>query len=270
MVLVANMALLQNGYRDATSGARYFGATFSNSANPYVIHANNSKTALARNITAGEGGVSSFAGIPNGYRERVSWRMGQKPGYLVSRSESQGVATAGGTLIEGRPITGTADGTSTADATGQLVVSGSGTSEGTSSATGTLQAALLGTGTAAGSATADATIEAKAWATASITAGATCTGTLMGIGNMSGNIAPATELDAATFSTYLLDQEDVETGLTMRKALRLIAAATAGQVSGASGTTVTIKSAVANDKSRMTVTCDGDGNRSAITYDLDD
>ncbi len=67
----------------------------------------------------------------------------------------------------------------------------------------------------------------------------------------------------------LLDRANaVETGLTLRQAMRLIAAALAGKVSGAATTTVTIRNAVADSKDRLVATVDADGNRSAITTDL--
>jgi hypothetical protein len=68
--------------------------------------------------------------------------------------------------------------------------------------------------------------------------------------------------------TDLLDDETIETGLTVRQAIKVIAAALAGKISGASGTTITIRSAVADDKDRIVATVDSDGNRTAITYDL--
>jgi hypothetical protein len=71
-------------------------------------------------------------------------------------------------------------------------------------------------------------------------------------------------------ATSLLDANDVESGLTVRNALRLLAAAMAGEVSGAEGATITIRSAVADDKDRIVATVDSNGNRTAITYDLSD
>lgn len=62
----------------------------------------------------------------------------------------------------------------------------------------------------------------------------------------------------------------IETGLTLKNALRLIAAAAAGKLSGADTATNTIRNAVADDKNRITATVDEDGNRTAITYDLTD
>jgi len=65
----------------------------------------------------------------------------------------------------------------------------------------------------------------------------------------------------------LLDLPDgVESGLTMRQALRLTAAALFGKLSGAATTTVTIRD-VNDTKDRVVATVDADGNRSAVTVD---
>jgi hypothetical protein len=60
----------------------------------------------------------------------------------------------------------------------------------------------------------------------------------------------------------------IEPGMTLREAIRLIAGATAAELSGAGTSTVTIKNAVANNKNRIVATVDSQGNRTAITYDL--
>jgi hypothetical protein len=78
-----------------------------------------------------------------------------------------------------------------------------------------------------------------------------------------------TGLTTATIAAALMDLADgVETGLTPRNALRLIAAALAGKLSGATTASVKIKNAIADDKTRITATVDADGNRTAITTDL--
>ncbi len=67
----------------------------------------------------------------------------------------------------------------------------------------------------------------------------------------------------------LLDLADaIETGLTLREALRLIAAALAGKISGAATTTVTIRNAIADSKDRIIATVDSSGDRTAITTDV--
>jgi len=69
----------------------------------------------------------------------------------------------------------------------------------------------------------------------------------------------------------LLDRTDaIETGLSVRGALRLIAAEAAGKLSGAeSGSTnVLIRNPVQDSKTRINATVDADGNRTAITWDV--
>lgn len=72
---------------------------------------------------------------------------------------------------------------------------------------------------------------------------------------------------AEEIATALLDLADgVETGWTVRKALRIMAAALAGELTGAATTTITIRD-IADAKTRITATVDSNGNRSALTLD---
>lgn len=59
----------------------------------------------------------------------------------------------------------------------------------------------------------------------------------------------------------------VETGLTLRQALRLIVAASAGKLSGAATTTIVIRNP-GDSKDRITATVTADGNRTAVVTDL--
>lgn len=59
----------------------------------------------------------------------------------------------------------------------------------------------------------------------------------------------------------------VETSTTLRQAIRLIVAASAGKVNGAAGSTVNIRN-LADTLNRITATVDADGNRTAITTNL--
>lgn len=262
------MALLQNGFRDYSAGVRIFGATASNNAYPSALIGNWDKVGLKRNLTAGEGISSDLAGVPSGYTNKYTWVMPQKAGGIKSFRESQGVATATLALAGGKNAEASAAGVATATATGQLVVSGAGSAAGQATVTGNLQAALGAAGSAAGAATVTGAIGALAWAVGSAAGVATTSAVRYATGELVGSIAPAVTLDAANFSTYLLDEEDVETGLTLRQALRVIAAATAGKVSGGGTSTITIRNAVADGADRIVATVDSNGNRSAITYDL--
>lgn len=73
---------------------------------------------------------------------------------------------------------------------------------------------------------------------------------------------------ASEVANSLLDQPNgVEVGLTLRQAIRFISAALFGKVSGAEGTTVVFRNAVADDTNRITATVDSNGNRIAVTTD---
>lgn len=88
------------------------------------------------------------------------------------------------------------------------------------------------------------------------------------------------ELDAANLPTdvaartgFKLASDGVdaiieETGMNMRQAIAVIAAAAAGKLSGAATTTITIKAAHEGLTSRVVATVDADGNRSAVTLTL--
>jgi len=79
------------------------------------------------------------------------------------------------------------------------------------------------------------------------------------------SIAADAENDLAV---ALLDLTDgIETSLTLRQAIRLIVASSAGKLSGAATSTVTIRN-LADSLNRIVATVDADGNRSAITTNL--
>lgn len=212
--------------------------------------------------------ILRFASKPDGYGG-TGWALPTQAGALSAVNTSSGVASWSGAIAAGRNIAGTFDGAATFTGTGQLVVSGVGSFAGSSAWTGNVTAALNAAGTFAGVAS---------W-TGSTTAVAHAVGTFAGVaafeairyatGSLAGSFAPAVTLEAQGFSSYLLDQEDVETGLTLRQALRLVTAATAGKISGGGTSTITIRNAVVDGVDRIVATVDTDGNRTAITYDLD-
>lgn len=83
--------------------------------------------------------------------------------------------------------------------------------------------------------------------------------------------SPAAVGSAMTLSNAGIDAifdrtDGVETGYTLRQALRIMAAALAGELSGAATTTITIRN-ITDTKARITATVDADGNRSAVSLD---
>jgi hypothetical protein len=213
-------------------------------------------------------GWSQKSGIPAGHLAPSSWVLPQQTGGMSSHNSAEGVASFTGSIAEGRNIAGAFAGTATFEGTGQLVVSGVGTFAGVAAFSGNVTAALGATGTFAGVGAFEGTLLATGNMTGAFAGSASFGATEYAVGSMSGSFAPAVTLEAAGFSGYLLDQEDIESGLTLRQALRLVAAATAGKISGGGSSTVTIRNAVADGADRIVATVDSQGNRTAITYTL--
>lgn len=71
----------------------------------------------------------------------------------------------------------------------------------------------------------------------------------------------------SSIALEIFDNQDVETGYSLREALRIILAALGGKVSGAGTSTITIRSATDN-KDRIIATVDSNGNRSSVTLDV--
>jgi hypothetical protein len=68
-----------------------------------------------------------------------------------------------------------------------------------------------------------------------------------------------------------MDGQDIEAGLSFRKAMRAMLAALAGKLSGAGpgSTRVLIRNALLDSRNRIDATVDQYGNRSQVTLDLD-
>ena len=212
--------------------------------------------------------ILRLAAKPDGYGG-TGWALPTASGALSSVNNANGVAAFSGSIAAGRNVSGTFDGAASFTGTGQLVVSGSGSFAGVAAFDGNIIAALAASGTFAGVADFSGATTAKGNIAASFTGVASFEAIRYATGSISGSFSSAVTLEAAGFSSYLLDQEDIETGLTLRQALRLVAAATAGKISGGGTATVTIRNAVADGADRIVATVDTDGNRTAITYDLD-
>jgi hypothetical protein len=260
------MALLGNISQNHRSPNRQFGITAPGNEFPSWRQSGPLKNLP---LHEGEPTGANKTGYPSGRLHPYSFSMPYKTGGIASILVAEGVASVSGAMAAGKNAQATANGVATVTGAAQLVVSGQGAANGVATVTGNVNAALAAAGASSGVATTAGTMGALAFAVGQSTGTATATIVSYATGSMQGSIAPAVELEASAFSTYLLDQEDIETGLTLRKALRLIAAATGGKISGASGTTITIRNPVADSKDRIIATVDASGNRSAFSYDLE-
>ncbi len=68
-------------------------------------------------------------------------------------------------------------------------------------------------------------------------------------------------------ASEIMDVQLIEPGMTLRKALRLLTAVSAGKISGAAGSTITIRN-VPDTKDRVVAGVDANGNRLTVTTDL--
>jgi hypothetical protein len=198
------MGLHQNGYRDNIGIFRFAGATVSNGAYPSTLPINTHLTGACRNISAGQGITDDKVGVPMGANHPGAWLIPQKAGALSSHNRARGEATATLSMVAGRNLAATSDGTTTAAASLQLVVSLTGTSDGVATATGNVQAALGMAGSASGSGSVTGTIGALAWAYGE--AAGSCTATLnrYATGRLYGSITPYTELSPQTLAAAVI------------------------------------------------------------------
>jgi hypothetical protein len=91
----------------------------------------------------------------------------------------------------------------------------------------------------------------------------------MGMSLLDTAISSRLESTAYQDISAMLDVADtIETGVTLRQALRLLCAL-GGRTSGAGTGTEYLRAAVSNSKVRITATVDSVGNRTGMSYDLD-
>lgn len=214
----------------------------------------------------------SKSGAPDGYRPPYTWVLPITAGGLSARNNLVGAGDLTAAVAGGVNGEATLAGVGSLTGTGALIISmvaaltGSGTiSSANAIAFLNLAAALAGAGDLAGAATAIGHAAAALTGDGDASATATALGTLAASITVTGDL-----LTSANIADVILDDADgVETGLTVRQALRIIAAAVAGKVSGGGTTTITFRNALADDTNRIVATVDNDGNRTAITLDTD-
>lgn len=269
-MLIGNYSVLNKGpgrWLGGTSTAHASGI----GAAQVQTRANWGKTGAERNFAMQDRSTAAldYFSIPDGYLGRA-FVLPLKAGGLSSHEWLQGVTTLSAAMAAGKNGVANLTGTGTLTATGQLVVSGASALSGVGSVSAVIKAARGGAASVTAAATVSGTAVAKGHMTASLSGSSSVSATRYATGTLTCAITPFTDLSPQALASQILDAEDIETSMSVRQALRLIAAATAGKVSGASGTTITIRSAVADSKNRIIATVDGDGNRTALEYDLTD
>lgn len=222
------------------------------------------------NIFVSEGLTDRHAGIPSGYRVPAAWVLAVQDGGMSSHNEAQGSSGFSGAGALGLNGVASVSGVALVSAVGQLVLSAIATIAGQATVHASIVAVVSAAATVSGTSDVAAIASGLAWAIASIQGTSDVNAAPYSTGSMSASVAvgATTELTAAAVADEILDQQMVETGLTVRETLRLCAAALAGKVS-ISGNTVTIRNAVADDVDRIVATTTADGERTAVTTTLD-
>jgi hypothetical protein len=231
---------------------------------------------------------------PYGYLPPSCWILPRTAGGIASRGgliHGAGTLTANGAL--GRNLLATIAGSGSLSATGALIVSAvaSLTGDGTIS-TANLLAVLQAAATITGSGSLAADVDALGWMLGNLDGSGTLTGVRYATGTLEAEITPFTTLSPQNLATAVWDAlatdsnntgtmgekvndagsasnpwtEVIEGSYTAAELLRIIAAALAGELSGAATTTITILGVDgATDRIVATVTADGD--RTAVTLD---
>ena len=265
MALLGNYTVLNK-----TPGRAFGGGAAGNGMN----RADSNQSGANKNQFAGWSGISQKSSFPSGYVLGLAARPAQKSGGLGTSSKT--IAGSGrvsyfnlaGGLNGVAPLDGSGDITSAALA---LIVSAVAALSGSGSLSAAVKAFLGAAATLAGEGDLVGAVKAIGNAAAAVSGTGTAEDSVLSAGGSlaAGIVVTGDALSTANVADAILDAVDgVETGLTLRQALRVIAAATAGKVSGAETTTITFRNALADDKDRIVAEVSG-GNRTSITLDLD-
>jgi hypothetical protein len=261
------VALVTNATRDSGNPLRLWGAAIAE-------RPTYGKPGALRNLEVGEArtaGVSDRQGLPSGVRHPATWLMPSKPGAMAARNEIEASAAfvAAGAL--GRNLGADLSAAAVLSAAADLIVSAQAALTASATVSGNVIAALQGAAGLVASGQVAAAAQALGSLLASLDGSGVVSATPRARGVLAATLDTAAvgETTPGTVAAEILDAQIVEAGMTVRQALRLCAAALAGKVSGAEGATVTFRNAAADSKDRIVASVDANGNRTAVTLDLD-
>lgn len=216
------------------------------------------------------GGISGFASFSIGNLAPNAYLLPTKPGGMAVTEFGTARLSVSATLTPAQPMEAT-DSSSLDAGAPQLdqIVSGVASASAALSITDALLASAAGlSANGAGALTVDnalcGAIFSVSASSAQSLSGAV---TLTALANLGAQAGGPTPLSPEGLSQELLDNQDVEAGYSVRESMRLILSTLAGKVSGAPGTSISIRN-VTDTKTRLIATVDANGNRSALTYDV--
>jgi hypothetical protein len=283
------MALIGNTSRLYALPIRYFGGTTGQGFDRTGRDQSGMTRGRFSSLTWDE--ISGSA--PDGYRPPYTWVISQKDGGLAARNVLTGTGSFTASGAMGKNAVAALTGSGSVAATGALIVQAIAALTGSGSVTtANLLALLNASASLTGSGSLTLTMAALGHAVAALTGVGSLSLTPYAVGHMEADLTPFTELSpqslaTAVWSAVAADNNDVgsmgeklndagsgvnpwteviEGSYTAAELLRIIAAALAGELSGAATTTITILGVDgATDRIVATVTADGD--RTAVTLD---
>lgn len=258
-MLIGNMSVLNKSLARFTNGTATAGAYAANTRANYSNPAVNKSRIIY---------WSSKQSLPDGYKIGDAIFPPLKSGGIASSTNISGSGSLTAEGISAKLATATLDGVGDLTAAlsvitpGEAALSGSGSVSADILAVSSLLSAISGSGSVS------ADLSAVIPAEAALSGSGSMSPNLTGTGRLEASITPFTALSPESLASAVMNST-VETGYNLEEALRLILSAVAGKVSGAGGSTITIRS-VTDGTSRIVATVDSNGNRSSIVYDVGD
>ncbi len=211
--------------------------------------------------------LSRQFGLPTGYSD---YSLPTKKGGLASCGRGNGtsshiisalqVKTASGSLV--------GDGLVSGAGLSQLIQMAAALSANGLITSADLKAILSLSAGLAGTVSISAIISALIPLAAALSANGQIVANLKGTGTMSSDISPFTVLSPEGLAAALLNNNDIETGYSLKETLRIIVSTLAGKVSGAGGATITFRD-INDTVDRIVASVDASGNRTSLTIDPD-
>lgn len=261
--------LLQNGYRDAFTGVRFFGAGTTNGAYPYISNANSQTVGAQRNFFASDASILSTTSLPDGCRHPVAWMMPQKPGGLSTRNSITGSGSLAAAILAVKLAQADLTGNGELAAIGGLIVQLIADLEGDGTiSSADVKAFLAAVASIGGSGgVTDADLEGLGALISAITGSGTAAGsTITATGQLDADLTvTGTGLSTANVGQAVW-AEIIESGYSAEQIMRILAAVLAGQVSGAGSGVETFKG-IDGTTNRVVSTVDNDGNRTSVVLD---
>ncbi len=232
------------------------------------------KSGTLRNRFAGTNslGMAKFTAMPNGYLAPYAWSLPQTSGGLATyKSISASIVTSSSSLAAGINMISSISGSFTlSNAQLDQIVSLIASISASSSITNAQLAAVAGiqASITASMSITNAELGAIVDLVASLSASISSSLGVFATANMESSIGGATPLSPEGLTSELLDNQDIETGYSLRESLRLMLASLAGKLSGAGTSVVSIRD-INDSVDRIIATVDSNGNRTAVIKDVD-